>query len=253
MVDDVAKFDGLAEDYDRSRPRYPRELFSKAMTLIPPSITLSILDAGAGTGIALEGLLPLLPVNSLVRAADISTDMVGIGRRKFPDVVWSVGSAEQLLEGSHDVDLVVAAQAYQWMDRPRFVQAARRAVRPGGVCMIVQNNRHFQAGGFVAAYEDMLEEYSPGYERSYRAIDIASELGAAFEQVERLSVSWEQHLSVEEFVTMCSSSTQAQRAVASHGPVFLHRVRDLAAIYAARGGSVTVPYIAEGYYGSAGA
>lgn len=88
-----ADFDGLAASYDRARPRYPSGLFSYALELMKPSSPVTVVDAGGGTGIALEALLPLLPEGSEIHGVDLSADMVGIGRSKFPDVRWTIGGS----------------------------------------------------------------------------------------------------------------------------------------------------------------
>ncbi|MCX4795226.1 class I SAM-dependent methyltransferase [Streptomyces sp. NBC_01242] len=244
------KFDGLADDYDRTRPRYPAELFAHAVALLPERIRPTVVDAGAGTGIALEALVPLLPAGAAVHAVDISDDMIRRGKAKFPQVIWEQSTAEEYLGRLSPVDLVLAAQAYQWMDRPAYLAAAVRALRSGGVCMVVQNNRDYGIGGFAAEYEDLLEELSPGYHRTYRAIDVARELSERFDRVERRECQWRQALTAEEFTTMSSSSTQAQRAIAAVGPVFLERVRALCARYE-EAGKVQVPYLSEAFYGIA--
>jgi SAM-dependent methyltransferase len=243
-----AKFNGLADNYDRARPRYPSPLFAHAVSLLSETPRPTVIDAGAGTGIALEVLLPLLPAAAVVHAIDISDDMIRVGKTKFPGVRWVQGTAEEHLDTLSPADLVVAAQAYQWMDRPAYVAAVSRTLRNGGICMVVQNNRDHQSGGFAADYEDLLEELSPGYSRDYRAIDVAAELSVDFSQVERRECRWRQELGAEEFLTMSSSSTQAQRAVKAVGPVFLDRVRALCERYEADG-RVQIPYVSEAFYG----
>ncbi|AZM53085.1 SAM-dependent methyltransferase [Streptomyces sp. WAC 01529] len=244
-----ASFDGLADNYDRTRPRYPSALFQHLVGLLPEAGPPTVVDAGAGTGIALEGVLPHLPADAAVHAVDVSADMIRLGRKKFPEVEWHEGTAEQYLSSCApgSVHVLVAAQSYQWMDRAAYLREAARCLAPGGVCMVIQNNRDHAAGGFAAEYEDLLEELSPGYSRFYRSFDIADELGAAFSHTERRAAEWHQSLTVEEFVTMSSSSTQAQRAVAAVGPVFYARVRDLCARHA-KGGSVEIPYLSEAFY-----
>ncbi len=44
------KFDGLANDYDRYRPRYPLTLFKTMLFPFKNKKNLSIVDVGAGTG-----------------------------------------------------------------------------------------------------------------------------------------------------------------------------------------------------------
>src|SRR5699024_9018310 len=119
-------FNGLADSYEQVRPRYPDEFFAYAVDLLPASQPPRVVDAGAGTGIALEGLLPKLPDGSTVHAVDISEDMLRLGRAKFPDVDWRLGTAEDYLGSDGEVDLVLAAQSYQWMDRPEFLRCVAR-------------------------------------------------------------------------------------------------------------------------------
>ncbi|MFD0396075.1 class I SAM-dependent methyltransferase [Streptomyces nogalater] len=147
MSTSEAKFDGLANNYDQARPRYPAELFRHVVEYLPKTDRLTVVDAGAGTGIALEGLLPHLPDDAAVHAVDVSTDMIRVGREKFPHVVWHEGTAEGYLAScpSSSVDLVVAAQSYQWMDRAAYVREAARCLGPAGLCLVIQNNRNHAA------------------------------------------------------------------------------------------------------------
>lgn len=242
------KFDGLAEEYDQSRPRYPEELWDVLAQRLPlRGERFAMVDAGAGTGIALEGLLPRIPADSQVTAIDVSSDMVRVGATKFPQVEWVTTAAEPFLEGSCGLDLVVVAQAYQWMDRSRFTSAAYSALRSGGLLAIIQNNRDFKGSDFLDAYETLLEKMSPGYSREYRSFDIRAELAETFGAgtIDLDVATWERPMSVRDFVEMSSSSTQVQRAVAAY-PGFLEEVRNLAEQYA-RGGSLSIAYRSELY------
>lgn len=115
--------------------------------------------------------------------------------------------------------------------------------------MIVQNSRDRAASPFADAYEALLERYSPGRTRRHRELDIAAEPGETFPFTQRKVRRWEQALTVEEFVTMSSSSVRAQRAFASIGPAFFDRVRTLFAEHEEAGaGRVTIPYTCEVCY-----
>lgn len=220
------QFDGLAGDYDRYRPRYPAVLVDAVVSRLSTTGPY-VVDTGAGTGVALEGLLPRLREDAQVDAVDISADMVAQGRAKFPGVSWHVGEAEPFLEQAAGVDLALAAQAYQWMDRPRYLRAAASCLAPGGVVAILQNNRDFTVSSFLDDYESLLEELSPGYSRLYRSFDIGAELGEYFTIVARERTMWTQSMSVEDFAGMSGSSTQVQRAVAAYGEEFRQRLAEL--------------------------
>jgi SAM-dependent methyltransferase len=241
-------FDGLAQAYDTARPRYPGPVFDWILAQIDRPGPWSVLDAGAGPGIALETLAPRLPVGSRITACDQSADMVDLGRAKFPQVSWVLDQAETVLESLADLTLIVAAQAYQWMDRPRFLAAARAGLAPGGGLAIVQNNRDYTAGGLTGAYEDLLERYSPGYRRDYRAFDIADELSGTFPSVRVHRLAWTQVMGVDQFLTLSHSSTQARRARDAHPDVFSSRVADLAQQWA-EAGVIRLPYTCEAFVG----
>ena len=247
-----AAFDGLADDYDEFRPRYPRELMQRVAEKVPTGQRLMVVDAGAGTGIALEGLKPLLGADCHYQAVDLSADMVARGRAKFADVEWHVASAEAFLERAADIDLIVAAQSFHWMDRPRFLDTAKRCLKPRGVLAILQNNRNVAASRFLDAYESLLEELSPDYSRDYRDFDFAGELEAAFGPdggtVEVAVVNWTRTMPLDHFTGMVGSSSQAQRALRAHGTIFLDRVMKLFRAFAPDG-LLTLPYRSELFIG----
>lgn len=225
------KFDGLADDYDRYRPRYPEALFRAIVERMSETSALYVIGTGSGTGIALEGLVPLLPSGARIDAVDISDDMVKQGSAKYPSVNWHVKSAESFLEQASGAHLIVAAQAYQWMDRPRYLRAAHSCLAPRGVIAILQNNRDLADSPFLDAYESLLEEMSLDYSRYYRTFDIAVGLRAVFTYMDLHRVSWPQWMSVTDFLKMAQSSTQVQRAIEAYGDAVTRRLRELAEIH----------------------
>lgn len=250
------KFDGLSDDYDLYRPRYPDDFFTTIAARLTQFTEVTVVDTGAGTGIALEGLMPALDGSTRYLAVDVSQGMVDKGREKFPDVEWTVDGAEEYLEGlSQQVQLVVAAQAYQWMDRKRYVAAAHTVLAPGGLLAVMQNNRDHTASVFLDAYESLLEAHSPGYGRGYRDFDIEAEIATKFEpsggRVDTHVARWARAVRVEDFVRMSSSSTQVQRAIVEEGEGFLDLVRDLCTEHA-RDGSLEVAYVSELFLGTRG-
>jgi SAM-dependent methyltransferase len=243
------EFDGLGRTYDTYRPRYPDALFDAVAAAVPGVPRPRIADTGAGTGVALEGLVPRLRAGALVEAVDTSADMVARGREKFPSVTWHVAAAEPFLEAATGIHLVVAAQAYQWMDRPRYRRAAARCLAPGGSLAIMQNNRDFTASAFLDAYECLLEELSPGYSRFYRTLPIEAELREEFGAVSVHRVRWAQRLPAAAFAGLSQTSTQVRRAIAEHGGTFLARLAGLGAEHQVDG-QLTIPYTSEAFLAS---
>ena len=142
------KFDGLSDDYDLYRPRYPDDFFTTIAARLTQFTEVTVVDTGAGTGIALEGLMPALDGSTRYLAVDVSQGMVDKGREKFPDVEWTVGGAEEYLEG-------LSSRCSSWSPhRPTSgwtgsVTWRRHTVlAPGGLLAVMQNNRDHTASVF---------------------------------------------------------------------------------------------------------
>ncbi len=233
------KFDGLADDYDRYRPRYPFALLKTMLLPFKDKKHLSIVDVGAGTGIALEGIVKILGNEHQYHAIDVSADMIKQGQRKFPFVQWYQGKAESLLPKIGEIDFVVAAQAFQWMDRPLLLSTVSNQLRAGGVMAVIQNNRNFKQSEFLAAYETLLEEMSPYYSRYYRHFDFLQEMRDGFggnpEKISFHTHNWTMTIPSATFIGMSRSSTQAQRAIARHGEEYLQKLAALIKQYEVQG------------------
>ncbi|MQL48588.1 methyltransferase domain-containing protein [Photorhabdus khanii] len=231
MTQHKEKFDGLAKSYDRYRPRYPQALFCEICHWLPKDRALSVVDIGAGTGIALEGLANLLGQQHHYTAIDISQDMIDTGKQKLPWVSWLHGSAEQHLANVGNPDLIMAAQSFQWMARATVLNLVRNSLADNGIIAVLQNNRDYRHSEFLNEYENLLEELSPNYRRHYRDFDYAQELNTAFLHENALHITLNTHWSMtipdEAFIGMSRSSTQVQRALAAHGELFIGRLKML--------------------------
>jgi len=124
---EVPDFSGLAKSYSASRPVYPQELFAWLASVVP-SRELAW-DTATGNGQAALGLAAHF---DRVIATDRSAAQLDHAR-PHPRVEYRIGRAEAsgLPDGS--VDLVAAAAALHWFDRPPFYEEARRVAREGGV------------------------------------------------------------------------------------------------------------------------
>lgn len=120
-------FSGVAADYARSRPTYPRELYAWLAAVAPACE--AAWDCGCGSGQATGGLVDHF---AAIVATDASADQLAHAPA-LPRVTWQVARAEEsgLPDGS--VDLVLVAQALHWFDLERFWPEVRRVVRPGGI------------------------------------------------------------------------------------------------------------------------
>lgn len=242
------KFDGLATDYDEYRPRYPLCLIEKLVGTLTNRDVMRVVDIGAGTGIALEPITDILGSHHDYHAIDISSDMINKGKSKFSYVKWHLGKAEEVIPSLEAIDLVIAAQSFQWMDRAKLLAKIKEKLAPQGVLAIIQNNRNFEKSHFLADYESLLEEMSPGYSRFYRFFDFKHDISEAFNiasnLVQRLSHDWVMTMPSSSFVGMNRSSTQAQRAIALRGNEFITKLKQLIGQYE-KNGKIEIVYRTE--------
>lgn len=123
-------FSGISAAYAAFRPRYPDELFQFLAREAPAHN--EVWDAGTGSGQAAIGLARHF---AHVIATDASAPQL---EHATPDprVSYRVAPAEASGLEPATVDLVTAAQALHWFDRPRFWAEARRVLRPRGVVAV---------------------------------------------------------------------------------------------------------------------
>ncbi|MFJ4164394.1 class I SAM-dependent methyltransferase [Microbacterium sp. NPDC089698] len=134
MVDErlARSFRSIGEDYDRHRPGFPVAAADEIVPLGAPTI----LDLGAGTG---KFTALLTPRATRVIAVEPSEAMLGVLRRRLPDVDALGGSAERIPVADGSVDVVTVAQAFHWFDREAACAEIRRVLVPQGVLGLVWN------------------------------------------------------------------------------------------------------------------
>jgi SAM-dependent methyltransferase len=186
-ADNTARFTGLAESYAKHRPDYPAAALAAvgAYWAKTPGVVRLLADIGGGTGISTRAMLAALadlggPAWS-ARVVEPNDDMRSQAERALadrPEVSVIKGTAEDLPFEDGSVGLLMAAQAAHWFDRPRFYEDAKRVLAPGGMMLILFNNRELYDDPLMAAFEEQVETSVEGYWRNYRSWDLMSELHA---------------------------------------------------------------------------
>lgn len=135
------KFSGKGSIYAKSRPSYPKELFSFLINEGIISSETVVADIGSGTGIfAVE----LASVVNKVFAVEPNEDMREYAEKAFSslDNVISVdASAENTSLDAESVSCITAAQSFHWFDRALFKEECRRILKPDGYVVLVWNDR----------------------------------------------------------------------------------------------------------------
>jgi SAM-dependent methyltransferase len=123
-------FSRVSAGYAAFRPHYPDALFALLAGVAPAQEVAW--DCGTGTGQAALGLARHF---TRVIATDASDAQI-THATPHPHITYRVAPAERSGLEDHSVDLVAAAQAVHWFDRPRFWAEARRVLHPAGVIAV---------------------------------------------------------------------------------------------------------------------
>ena len=208
-------FDAWADDYDRYRPSYPDELFVTIARELELPARAAVADLGAGTG---RASLAMARRGWHVTAVEPGGPMLDALRRAAAAETLNIevrqATAEQTGLPDGSVDLVAAAQAYHWFDRPRALAEMGRIVRSRGGIALFWNNRDDETSPFLAAYTELLQRYVTGYEPGARAmrdtpVETRHEIEASglFDVRERLHLHHAITVDAEHFIGMAFTSS----------------------------------------------
>ncbi|MEU0298272.1 class I SAM-dependent methyltransferase [Streptomyces sp. NPDC006175] len=232
-------FGSDAERYDRARPPYPDALVQAVIAACPGT---RVLDVGCGTGI---GARQFRAAGCTVLGIDPDARMAGIARRSGIEV--EVATLEAWDPGDRRFDMVVAGQAWHWIDPVAGAARAAQVLRPGGRLAAfwhVFEPPPEVTDAFVRAYRREAPDSPfarPGAERSGnpyeaildRAADGIGEAGG-FGEAERWRFGWERSYTRDEWLDLLPTQGSLTRLPAGRLAKVLEEVG--AAIDAMGGG-----------------
>ncbi len=163
VTDPTQRFSSRVDNYVRYRPGYPAEvldLLKKECGLTSESV---VADIASGTGIWTRWLLlngnPVFGVEPNAEMRKAGEEFL----KNYPKFTSVAGTAEATDLSDHTVDMVTAAQAAHWFDRPRARAEFVRIMKPGGWVVLLWNERLTDSTPFLRAYEHLLLEYGTDY------------------------------------------------------------------------------------------
>jgi SAM-dependent methyltransferase len=153
----TGRFSGLAERYQRYRPSYPDVAIDRIVQqcgLGPASLQV---DVGCGTGISSRLFAARgVPVLGIEPNADMRAQAEAVAvpaGQPRPEYRAGTGEATGLPDGV--ADLVLAAQAFHWINAEAGLREFHRILKPGGWVALMWNERD-EADPFTAAYGDVI-------------------------------------------------------------------------------------------------
>lgn len=257
------QFKGVASSYQKTRPDYPSELYEALFAYWQKNNKninhITVIDVGCGTGIATRGIYQTL-INKNYSAAAFGIEpnepmLKEAIHSTNPDwkITYLKGSAEKISFVDNSVDLIIAAQAIHYFDRPAFYAEAKRLLHHNGVIAILENNRDWRSSLFLKEYEDFLEKNSINskaeiYQRDYRKFACMTELKEYFNEPQELSFPWTKTMSASDFLEMTRSTTSAQKVMENIGAQQAEQmILELAKQYEDKNKNLDIPYFAKLY------
>lgn len=161
--DTVARFSDRAGDYARHRPHYPAALIDLLVQRCGFAADWIVADIGAGTGILTELILRHgNPVYAL-EPNDAMRAVAEAALAAYPTFHSSSGRSEATGLPAASIDLVVAGQAFHWFEPVATRREFQRILRPDGWVALVWNSRRSSGTPFLAAYQQMLDDFGTDY------------------------------------------------------------------------------------------
>jgi ubiquinone/menaquinone biosynthesis C-methylase UbiE len=164
VTDPTQRFSSRVGNYVRYRPGYPSaiiDLLRKECGLTPNSV---IADVASGTGIFTR---MLLENGNRVFGVEPNLEMRKAGEEylaAYPNFTSVEGTAEATTLADHSVDLVTAAQAAHWFDRPRARREFIRILKTDGWSVLLWNERRVDSTPFLRKFEQLLLSYGTDYQ-----------------------------------------------------------------------------------------
>lgn len=216
-------FEALVDDYDAARPSYPPSLYDAVEAIVGPLAGQSVIEVGAGTGIATRALRER---GARVVACDLGERMLRRNVEWTPGLAAVIGDANRLPFADLSADVLAFAQAWHWVDVPTAVVEATRVLRAHGALVLWWNEVLADGTPWFDAQQDRLEAGSPGYTRGYRDRPYEKELAATglFTTVPCPEIHWMRTLDLDTYLAWLRSKSYVA-AMGAAQPAFLDAER----------------------------
>jgi SAM-dependent methyltransferase len=248
-TDSTQRFSDRVENYIRYRPGYPPQVLETLRDECGLTPDSTVADIASGTGIFSR---LLLQNGNRVYGVEPNRDMREAGERLlagFPRFTSVAGTAEATTLADGVVDFAAAAQAAHWFDLPKARKEFARILKPGGLAVLVWNERCTDTTPFLREYEGLLLQYGTDYEK-VRHEHTTDNIGSFFEPTpyEQRVFDMRQDFDYAQLEgRLLSSSYAPGEGHPRHAPM----LGDLRRLFDAhqRDGQIGMDYLTRMYYG----
>lgn len=170
-----AKYDKIGQHYNTTR-KADRALLARVIAHLDPKPLGQYLDIGCGTG---NYTIELHKKGVHITGIDSSNEMLKIASDKCKEVVWQLGSAEQIPAEDESFDGCLATLTiHHWSDLDAGFKEVNRVLKPGGRMVIFTSTPNQMKGYWLNHYfpkmlEDSMEQM-PAFDNIQKALDRTS-------------------------------------------------------------------------------
>ena len=157
-------FDRAAEDYQRTRPVCPPQLFDDLVELAGLGVGSRVVEIGCGTG---QATVPLAERGLAVTAVELGAELAAVARRRltgFPAAEVVTSSFEDWRPDGDPFDAVVAVSSLHWIDPSLRYTKPYELLRSGGAMVVA---------GCLWARPPDAERFWTDVQEDYRAVGYA--------------------------------------------------------------------------------
>lgn len=153
-------YDSVALAYDRTRPRYPAEILTRMQDIAGLQPVKSVLEIGAGSGIA---TIELAKLGASVVALEPSKSACAIARNKcaaYPNVKV-VNTVFEDWDLKARFDVIVAATSFHWVTpEVRYIKTAE-ALKENGLLILLWNTPPQPSLEIHQSLQDIYQTHAP--------------------------------------------------------------------------------------------
>jgi SAM-dependent methyltransferase len=225
-------FDRAAEDYQRTRPICPPQLFDDLIRVAALTAGDRVIEIGCGTG---QATVPLAERELAITAVELGSELAGITRRRlreYPAVEVVTCSFEDWQPHGVLFDAVVAVNSLHWIDPRLRYSKPYGLLRSEGV-MAVAGCQRTQPADAARFWVDVQADYrAVGYEGSppplpeqISAWHFPQEASSLFREAASFCYPFEVLYSAEDYLANLATQSGTRALGEARSTEFLARVR----------------------------
>jgi len=211
----MGRFASTVEFYARYREPYPRKFFHAVAERLGLGGKEALLDVGCGPGPLAIGFAPFVgtctaldPEPGMVEAARAAAEQAGV------HLSLRLGRIEDFPAGE-SFDIVTIGRALHWLDRRSAPDVLERIVsRAGRVLICRSTSVETPAAPWLKPYQELCRSWSEDPDRRRYRVKAADWFaGSRFHQLDSISVTGTNRLSVDDLIGRALSKSNTSPAV----------------------------------------